>query len=186
MKRIIKIILIIAVIVPNISYAKVFLTKDKALKLSFPEATDIESRQIFLSKDQLEQIEQVAKTKIDSKFYIFYIAKKNEEEIGYAVVDTHTLRTSTETVLFVINKDGKLEKAEILAFFEPQDYMQGERWMTLFFGKDLDSTLKIGKDVPNITGATITSHSFADATRKVLAIYDVVLKNDQKYTKKDD
>ena len=185
MRHFIKIILIIAVISPNISYAKVFLTKDKALELSFPEATDIESRQIFLSQDQLQKAEQLAKTKIDSRFFIFYVAKNGDEEIGYAVIDTHLLRTSTETVLFVINEEGKLEKAEVLAFFEPEDYMQGDRWMNLFFGKDLDSTLKIGKDVPNITGATITSHSFADATRKVLAIFDIKIKNSAKYSKKD-
>lgn len=184
MMHIIKIVFFVALLIPNISNAEVFLTKDKALELSFPEATNIESRQIFLSKDQQEQAEQLAKTDIDSRFYIFYIAKKGDEEIGYAVIDTHLLRTSTETVLFVIDKDGKLEKAEVLAFFEPQDYMQGERWMQLFFGKDLKSSLDVGKDVPNITGATITSHSFADATRKILAIYKIAIENSVKYSKK--
>lgn len=166
-------------------YAEVFLTREKALELSFPEATEIEKRQVFLTGDQVEKAEQLAKTQIDSRLYIFYIAKKDGSEIGYAVIDTHKLRTSTETVLYVIDKDGKLAKAEILAFFEPQDYMQGERWMELFLEKDLNSNLAVGKDVPNITGATITSHSFAKATRKILAIYDIAIKNSVKYSKKD-
>ncbi len=169
----------------NFAIAKVFQTKNKALELSFPNATEIEKRQIFLSTDQITEAEQLAKTRINSKLYIFYVAKKGEDEIGYAVIDTHKLRTSTETVLFVIEPNGKLKKAEILAFFEPQDYMQGGKWVNLFLDKDLTDSLVVGKDVPNITGATITSHSFAEATRKVLAIYDIAVKSSENYTKKD-
>lgn len=165
--------------------AEVFLTREKALELTFPDATEIEKRRVFLTDDQHSRAEREAKTRIDSKLYIFYVAKKNGRETGYAVIDTHKLRTSTETVLYSIDRRGKLEKAEILAFFEPQDYMQGDRWIDLFLGKDLSSSLEVGKDVPNITGATITSHSFADATRKILAIYNIAIKNSVEYSRKD-
>lgn len=179
------VIFITFLIFSDFASAKVFLTKDKALELSFPNATQIEKRQIFLSENQVTEIQKLARVKLDSKLYIFYIAKSGVRDIGYAVIDTHKLRTSTETVLYVIDTDGKLEKAEILAFFEPQDYMQSDRWLELFLNKDLGSSLAVGKDVPNITGATITSHSFAEATRKVLAIYDVAIKNNRNYSKKD-
>lgn len=185
MFRLITIMFLLLFVVSEFGYSKVFQTKNKALEISFPNATEIEKRQIFLSADQISEIEQLAKTRINSKLYIFYVAKNGENEIGYAVIDTHKLRTSTETVLYVIDPDGKLKKAEILAFFEPQDYMQGGKWVNLFLDKDLSSSLMVGKDVPNITGATITSHSFAEATRKVLAIYDIAVKRSQNYTKKD-
>ena len=61
--------------------------------------------------------------------------------LGYAIIDTHTLRTKTETVMFVLNPDGSLRQTEVLAFFEPQDYQAGGNWMELFYDKNLDNSL---------------------------------------------
>lgn len=157
--------------------AKVFLTKGKAFELVFPEAEEIEKRHVFLTKRQAESIREMAKAEIDSRLYTFYIAKSGGEETGYAVIDTHTLRTLTETVMFVINPDGTLRHAEILAFFEPTDYMPGGKWINLFPGKTKVDRMKVGKGIPNITGATISARSFSRATRRVLAVYRVMFAN---------
>ena len=92
-------------------------------------------------------------------------------------MDTHLLRTKSETVMYVIGNDGRLINAEILAFFEPSEYMQSEKWLRLFENKNLDNNdIRIDRDIPNITGATITSHEFTESVRKVLAIYKVAVK----------
>lgn len=155
--------------------ARVFLTKGKALELVFPEAEEIEKRHVFLTRPQAEKVRTMAKAEVDSKLYTFYIAKSGGKETGYAVIDTHTLRTLTETVIFVINPDGTLRHAETLAFFEPTDYMPSGKWINLFLGKTKMDRMKAGKGVPNITGATISAVSFSQATRRVLAVYRVML-----------
>ena len=176
MKKIYFITLILFIIPANFSFGKVFNTRDKSLTAAFPKATNIEKIQVFLNDTQSEKIKQKAKTNIDSKLYTFYRATEGNREIGYAVIDTHTLRTTTETVLFVLNCDGSLKYTEILAFFEPQDYMPGNKWMNTFKNKSIKDKIKVGRDIPDITGATITSNSFSDATRKILAIYEVAVK----------
>ena len=157
------------------SSAKVFLTKGKALELAFPEAEEIEKRHVFLNEPQARNVREIARTETDSRFYTFYVAKSAGKETGYAVIDTHRLRTMTETVMFVINPDGTLRHAEILAFFEPTDYMPSEKWINLFPGKTRLDGMKVGKGIPNVTGATITSRSFSGAARRVLAVYRVML-----------
>lgn len=77
--------------------------------------------------------------------------------------------------MFVINKDGTLRQAEILAFFEPPEYMPGDNWIALFYGKSASDSLKPGKDIPNITGATITSTALSRTMRQILALARVVL-----------
>ena len=154
--------------------AKVFLTKGKALELVFPEAEEVEKRHVFLTERQAKSVREMAKAEVDSRLYTFYIAKSDGKETGYAVIDTHTLRTLTETVMFVINPDGTLHHAEILAFFEPTDYMPSGKWINLFPGRIKMDKMKIGKGVPNITGATISTVSFSQATRRVLAVYRVM------------
>lgn len=176
---------IFLLIFTNTAFSKVFLKRDHALKLAFPEADTIEKEQIFLSSDQVKVIESLSKTKVNSKFYVFYVAKKDLNIIGYALIDTHTLRSKTETVMFVIKPDGTLREAEILAFFEPMEYMPNDKWIDLFNDRMLDNSLEIGRNIPNITGATITSNSMTKAVRKVLAIYKVVFKEKNVVTEKD-
>jgi electron transport complex protein RnfG len=173
------IFIIFSFIAVSPSVSKVFMKRDEALKTVFPDAAQIEKKEIFLSSDQSQEIESLASSKNESKLYIIYEAKNGEKTLGYAIIDTHTLRTKTETVMFVINPDGSLRQTEILAFFEPQDYQAGENWIELFEGKTLDDTLKIGKDIPNITGATITANSLSQAIRRILAVFKVASEQGQ-------
>jgi Na+-translocating ferredoxin:NAD+ oxidoreductase RnfG subunit len=156
--------------------AKVFMKREEALKLAFPAADRIIKKNIFINKEQTLEIESIAKTKLESKLYVFYVGKRGDETLGYAVIDTHRLRTMTETVLIVINPDGTHRMTEILAFFEPPDYMPGKNWIDLFQDKPLNDSLRIGKGIPNITGATITSNSLLNSIRRVLAVFEVAVK----------
>ncbi|HSE83623.1 MAG TPA: FMN-binding protein [Thermodesulfobacteriota bacterium] len=158
------------------SLSKVYMTRDKALSVTFPEADRIEKKTVFLTEEQSRKIESLAKTELESKLYTFYAGKKGEETLGYAVIDTHVLRTKTETLMIVINPDGTLRQVEILAFFEPQDYMPTGNWLNLFQGEPLNGSLWLGRDIPNITGATITSNSLVKSVRRIMAVFEVALK----------
>ncbi len=161
----------------SISEAKVFMKRDEALSAAFPEASEIKKNEIFLSSEESREIESVSNSKNDSKLYIIYEARSGNETVGYAIIDTHTLRTKTETVMFVINPDGSLRQAEILAFFEPPDYQAGNNWIELFEGKSAGDGMKMGKDIPNITGATITANSLSQAIRRILAVFRLASDN---------
>lgn len=151
------------------------MTREEALKHVFSDADNVVKRNIFLDKKQVEKIESIAKTKLHSKLYVFYEGKKGNETLGYAVIDTHHLRTKTETVIIVINPDGTLKLTEILAFFEPSEYMPSENWIELYQNKPLDDSLWLGRGIPNITGATITSNALLKSIRSILAIYQVAV-----------
>jgi len=130
---------------------------------------------IFLNKTQVEKIEALSYSRLDSKIYIFYKFTNGNDTLGYAVINTHLLRTKSETVMYVIDNEGRLINAEILAFFEPSEYMQSDKWLELFENRNLDKNLRIDRDIPNITGATITTHAFTDSVRKVLAIFQIAV-----------
>ena len=149
----------------------------EALDSAFPGATSVEKVTVILDDNQAYLIEDIIKAKLDSRIHIFYEFKNESEVLGYGVVDTHILRTKSETVLYLIDSSGNLINAEILAFFEPGEYMPPSKWLNLFDRKNTDNELRIGKQIPNITGATITAHEFSRNTRKVLAIYKVAISN---------
>ena len=166
----------ITLLINSYAFSKVYMTRDEALKLVFPDASEIVKKNIFLNSDQVKEIESLARTKLESKLYLFYEGKKGDETLGYAVIDTHQLRTMTETVIIVINPDGTHRMTEILAFFEPPDYKPEDNWIDLFNGKALNDSLWIGRDIPNITGATITANALMNSIRRVLAVYNIAVK----------
>ena len=175
-KFIVFLILFITLFANNIKAELLVPLKD-ALNSAFPEATSIEKLTIILDKEQAKEIEDIAKIKLDSKIHIFYEFTNGKDAVGYGVVDTHILRTRSETILYLLDTNGKIINTEIIAFFEPSDYMQPDKWLNLFKNKGLEDELRIGKKVPNITGATITAYEFSRHTRKILAIYKVAISN---------
>ena len=157
--------------------AELLIPLKEALDSAFPGTTSVDKITIILDDDEAAQVEDLSKIKLDSKIHIFYEFSKGSEILGYGIVDTHLLRTRSETVLYLLDKNGKLFSTEILAFFEPPDYMPPEKWLNLFKNKTAQDEMRIGKQIPNITGATITAHEFSRHTRKILAIYKVIFSN---------
>jgi len=68
------------------SYARVFISKDEALKLAFPDSDTIDKKSFFLKPEQIVAIEKLSKTKVDSKLFLLYIGKKDGQPTGYAAI----------------------------------------------------------------------------------------------------
>jgi electron transport complex protein RnfG len=156
------------------SSARDFKTPQQALKDAFPGAS-IEVKNIVLSKLQVENIERLSGVKLNTRLVSWYIAKRGNSIVGYAYIDTHTVRTHPEVVLYTITPEGKIDLVEVLSFNEPLEYMPDENWLKLFKGKMLTAdALRLRRDIPNMTGATLTSRAITDNTRKVLAMWQVI------------
>ena len=132
-------------------------------------------RNIVISDEQKRAIERLARSKLHSRLLSVYIVKKGGKVLAYGYVDVHRVRTRMEAVLFVISPKGEILAVEILAFNEPLEYMADERWLELLKGKSIErDQLRIGRDVPNITGATLTARAIVKASRRALAIWKVL------------
>jgi len=155
-------------------HSKEFSTPEKVLKTLFPEA-EVEIRNLILSKEQKRRVEELGRLTLDSRFVSFYLVKKEGRVIAYGYVDTHRVRTRSESVLFVINPLGSIELVEVLAFNEPLEYMADESWLALFKGKALGKDqIRLKRDIPNITGSTLTARVITKAARKALALWKVL------------
>ncbi len=158
----------------SLSDAKRFYKPEEVLGKLFPGAK-VQIRNIILTKDQKRNVEKLGRITLDSRFVSFYIVRKGRKIIAYGYVDTHRVRTRSESVLFVINPSGSLELVEVLAFNEPLEYMADKSWLVLFKGKNLlKDKIRLKRDIPNITGATLTARVITKAARKALALWYVL------------
>ena len=155
--------------------SRVFMTQEEALRLAFSTGTMVERKNLYLSNEQKKQIEEQAKSKMDSSLVTYYMGKSTEGVNGFAFFDSHNVRTMPEALMVVVNPDGSLRFVEILAFYEPEDYLPPKRWLGLFQKKKLDENLWVKRGIRNVAGATLTTQAITEAVRRILATFQVVI-----------
>lgn len=129
-----------------------------------------ERKTIFLTDEQVNSIQQQAKAKVESKIVTYYCSKK-----GFAFFETRTIRTMPATFIVVVQADGSIDAVEMLAFYEPEDYLPTKKWMSTFEKKTIDDNLWLKRGVYNISGATLSAQAIAESVRKILVTYRIAI-----------
>ena len=155
--------------------AEVLLTEKAALERAFPGAA-VERRTLYLTPEQVAAIEKAARSKLPSPVVTTFEARSEGAVSGRAVLDTHTVRTMPETLLTVVEPDGRVRMALVLQFGEPPDYLPREGWLKTLDGKALDDDLWPGRGVRRVTGSTLTVQALTEALRRSLAIDSLLLR----------
>ncbi len=156
---------------------KVFYSKNEAMVLAFGEQAKVELLSLFLTENQISEVEGLSRGKLDSALFSFYVGKQEGRITGYAAIETHTVRTKPETLLVVLDPDGKTRAIHILAFHEPPEYQPPLRWFEQFYKHELD-TLDFNQDIQGISGATLSAQSALTSVRKVMAMYRIAKPED--------
>jgi hypothetical protein len=162
-------------LVATAAAATVFHSRDEALRLAFPDADRTQARDFFLTPEQRAEIESRARARLESNLLTVYVGYRGEQVIGYAVLDTHVVRTLPETFLIVLTPGGTVAATHLLAFYEPLEYAPSARWLEQFRGQGLGDDLQVGRRIAAITGSTLTSRAVAGSVRRALAIHAVLL-----------
>ncbi|WP_080523876.1 FMN-binding protein [Methyloprofundus sedimenti] len=170
--------LILSLLVATPAYAKVYYSKQEAMELAFGMETQVENLSLFLKDDEVQRIQQLARVKLDSSLFTFYVGKNAGKILGYAAIESHKVRTKPETLLIVLNPQGELIQVQTLAFHEPPEYQPTARWYAQLFNLPLDE-LSFRAKVQGISGATLSSRAAIDSVRKVLAVYQVTIAEKQ-------
>jgi len=153
--------------------AKTFLSADEALHLAFPSCK-VERRTVFLTPEQLAAARKLAGGEIKSALVNPYRAVCAGKDAGTAYFDSHVVRTLPETLMVVVDPQGKVSRVEVLAFAEPEDYLPPVRWYGQFLGNGLNDELALGHRIRGVTGASLTARATTEAVRRVLAIHQAL------------
>jgi hypothetical protein len=164
---------------PGAAQAKVFYSRSEALDLAFPDAERVESRTHVLRDDQVERIEELSKTRLESKLVRIYTGLRGPEIVGYAVIDVHNVRTLPEAFMIVLTPSGQVRSLRVLAFHEPLDYLPSSGFYGQFERKSLEEPLRLGGDIHGIVGATLSARATTRGVRRALAYYEVLVRNGQ-------
>ena len=159
--------------------AKMLMSPIDAMKQSFGEKSEISKKNILVSKSQIKTIEQNAKAKTTTKIFRVFKAKIDDEILGYGIILKRKIRSKNAVILYIISKDEILKSINIIAFNEPIEYIPQKTWIKQFEKIPTNKMLRVSKDIPTITGATMSARSIVDASRIVFAFYEEIIKKDK-------
>lgn len=151
--------------------ARLLLSKKEALGLAFPAGATVKKKDAFLSKEDLAAVREIARAPVESRLWTYFVAESSGRAAGYAYFDRIVVRTMPATVMAAVSPDGSLRFLEVLSFDEPEDYLPLKRWLELFEGQDDPERLRVGVNIRNVSGATLTSHALTDAARRLLGLH---------------
>ena len=168
--------LLVGILLSQSGVAKTNTSVDNVIRSSFTGVTAIEPKRIILTKKQFSQVQSRAKAAVRTRIYRYYDIKSGTKRVGYAVLISRKVRAKKATVLYAFDNCGRLKFTEIMAFGEPPEYIPSKTWMSQLQNRDESVALTVGKDIPTISGATLSARSITEGARVARAIYETVLK----------
>lgn len=148
-------------------------SSQEALALAFPGAQLTRAEHV-LTDDQAAKVQALAKLPLPGRWLVAYEARKDGRLVGVGFFDTHRVRTLNETLLVAVSAQGRILRVETVVFHEPQDYAARPAWVKQFEGKALDDRLSLKGDIHPLSGATLTANAMTDASRRCLALWQVL------------
>lgn len=152
-------------------FAQEKVSIDELLKTNYADVNiSIEKKSLILTKEEAKEIQELARTKVKSKIVRYYAVSKGEQVLGSAILLKQKIRTKNAAILYMVDANQSMMGIEIVSFKEPSEYKPNDEWQKVFVGKTSEDILIAGKDIPTISGATLSARAISDAARLALAI----------------
>jgi len=165
-----KITLILSILLSTV-VAQESVSIDALLKTNYDDVNiNIEKKSLILSKEEAKEIQEFASTKVHSKIIRYYAVSKDSQPLGSAILLKQKIRTKNAAILYMVDANQTMMGIEIVSFKEPSEYKPNDEWKKIFVGKTAEDILITGKDIPTISGATLSARAISDAARLALAI----------------
>ncbi|MGR4865781.1 FMN-binding protein [Caulobacter sp. LARHSG274] len=95
---------------------------------------------------------------------------------GWFILDEVVGKHEFITFAVALDASGAVKGVEILDYRESYGgQVRGQAWRAQFTGKRHGAALKLGQDIKNISGATLSSKHVADGVRRLLSTHALVL-----------
>ncbi|MDE2401369.1 MAG: FMN-binding protein [Burkholderiales bacterium] len=157
------------------AHATQYATADEAAKRSFPQATSFRDTTIQLTPQDMRAIAAGAGVPARSAQWHVLVAMNADKPIGVVVLDGVIGKFELIDYAVAIDPDGKVRNVEILSYRESHGYeIRLPAWRKQFVGKDKTAPLRVGDDIANISGATMSCEHVTDGVRRIVAVVSVL------------
>jgi len=158
------------------AYASEYLSVEQAQKALFPEAERFVATPVLLSEAQREAIEEKSGVKQRWEQQDVWRAEKGGQLLGWFIVDKVIGKHELITYAAALAPNGVVRGVEIMIFNETHgDQVREASWRKTLENKTLADPFKLDKDVPNISGATLSCRNVMNGVKRLLVLQKLAL-----------
>ncbi len=159
-----------AICVCQPAQAMVYLTVEQAQQLMFG-ARPLTPLPIALSAADIAAIER------DSGVKVFAGSLRGwKADDGYFFVDAVIGKHDLIDYAVALSAEGQVRQVEILEYREAYGgEVRNAHWRSQFVGRHHGNPVQIGRDIQNISGATLSCQHLTDGIRRLLATYAIAI-----------
>jgi Na+-translocating ferredoxin:NAD+ oxidoreductase RnfG subunit len=169
-----------AAMAPTAALAVDYMTPQQAQQAIFPQADRFVQREVKLDASQMQQIGQRLGVPARSARWQLMEAMQGNKPLGWIVFDNVVGKFELITYAVGIAADGKVKQIEILSYRESHGAeVRLPAWRSQFAGKSTQAPLQVGKDIANISGATLSCTHVTDGVRRIVGVIDLALQTQQ-------
>jgi len=162
---------------PAAAFAVDYLSAEQAAQLIFPDADHFAPRDLNLDAAQLQAFAAQG-VKARSARWTVRVAERGGQPLGYVVSDEVLGKFELISYAVGLGLDGAVKQVEILSYRESHGgEVRLPAWRRQFIGKTVASPLRVGDDIANISGATLSCTHLAEGVRRIVAVVDLAKKN---------
>ena len=156
--------------IPYVAYAEVYLSENQAAMIFFP-GVKLEAGWMNLSLSEMKTISKKSGERVPSDHIRVWRGPDRQAMIVDHVLGKHEFITYA----VAITPDGKIKGVEIIEYRETYGYQIREaQWRQKFVGKSVENPLKLDKDIPNISGATLSCAHVTNGIRRIVQTYEIL------------
>lgn len=154
-----------------------YMTADQAAKSIFPNADTFEPGNVKLDSASMQQF-NAAGVHARSVDWPLRKAKRGGATLGYVVVDEVIGKFELITYAVGVGLDGAITQIEVLSYRESHgSEIRIAGWRKQFVGKTSAAPIRVGEDIANVSGATLSCKHITDGIKRVVSVIDLALKN---------
>ena len=154
-----------------------YMTLEQAQGLIYAQADEYMPASVTLTPEQIERIERVSGVRVRSPRQQVWAARSKGKQIGWFIVDQVIGKHELITYATGINLNGTLRQFQILEYRENYgSQVRYVAWRDQFVGKTSADPLRVGTDIQNISGATMSCEHISEGLKRLLVFHDVALR----------
>ena len=159
------------------AFAIDYLSAEQAAKLMFPDADTFEARTLALDAAQLQRLDAQG-VRGRSVNWPVRVAQRGGATLGFVVTDEVIGKVELIGYAVGIALDGSVKQIEILSYRESHGFeIRLPAWRRQFVGKGSTSAIRVGEDIANISGATLSCTHVTDGVRRIVAVVNLLRSN---------
>ena len=157
--------------------AEVYFSEAQVNALLAPGKVLVE-RKIVVDKPLLKSIKKQTTARLNTRQLKVWELQQDNAQAGW--IFHHQVLGKHENIRYAlaIDDSGRITGMEVMEYRETHGgEVRGNAWRAQFFSMSLGDRFKLGDDIDNISGATLSCRHLADGVHGLLILYDQLLRN---------